>query len=87
MTDAISHATAGSNRQVCINVALMVLLRVVAVILVTMGSLAKGLVAADVTTVRSQMKTGVFASRARLVRPECVEYVYNAKKAKLPVTT
>ena len=44
------------------------------------------MVAADVTAVRSQMKMGVSASHARLVRPECVEHVYNAKEAKLPVT-
>ena len=86
MRDAISHATAGSNRQVCINVALTAHLRVVAATSVTMGSLAKGLVAAGVTMVRNPMKTVVFAKHAHLVRLEYVEHAYNAKEVKLRVT-
>ncbi len=81
----ISHATAGSNRQACINVALKAHFRVVAVSPVTMGSLVKGLVAAGATMVRSPMKTVVFARHVRLVKPVYAEHVYNAKQAKLPV--
>ena len=84
-TGASSRATAGLNRQVCIYVAQVVNLQVAAVVHVTPGLSAEGLVALDVTMATSPMRMGAFARHARLVRPEYAECAYRVKQAKRPV--